>query len=192
MPVDELLRRHLNSQPMDALTKGDGMTTGNIEELEKAERDARAALRELEDLRDAFIREETAKARDKWNSQHAEELETIRSRVVAAISNLTSAKESQAMSGDGAPYPLGTQLVEWKRPSTYGPAPMKLTGRKGVVEAITRESEHPNNRSCSRAEIGDFVIRVLKNDGTRSKQYETFVGYRSQWLPEGKKPKQSA
>jgi hypothetical protein len=109
-----------------------------------------------------------------------------------ADKRLAEAREAEALTGEGAPYPLGTILYEWVREYRYHDnSPMRLSGRRGILEAVTRESLFPvNMRSYSLPSVGSFIIRLLKKDGTTGKQFENPYKWET-WLPEGQKPKAS-
>jgi len=92
------------------------------------------------------------------------------------------------------PYPLGTIMVEWRwnnavsNATSKNPASRELTGRKGVLEIITPESEHPSSWSdWKRARVGDLVIRSLKSDGKPGRSYlgTNRTWDLDHWVPEG-------
>lgn len=114
--------------------------------------------------------------------KHDPSIEAAADRAHAARVALDEALEARALTGEGAPYPLGTKLYEWERKKWA--REWALTGRVGVMEGFTRQSEQPDSLQHGRARIGDYVVRVLKKDGTPSKLYINRFHWRN-WLPEG-------
>jgi hypothetical protein len=85
-------------------------------------------------------------------------------------------------------HPPGTRMVEWECASRFYSEPnaRKLTGRVGVTEIITANSEHGKIADYRMAKRGDMVIRILKKDGTPSKVYVgPSNGMLYNWVPEG-------
>lgn len=162
--------------------------------LEKAEEEAEKAVRELKSNRSNSIEDAVAVARcraaEEWDDSHGAELARATEILHTAREARIAAEEALGLSGKNAPYPLGTELMEWKS-SSYGfrSNPHRLTGRRGVVEAITRESQHPATKKYDRASIGEFVIRIVKKDGSKSKDYGKFDKWKAVWLPPGQEPK---
>jgi hypothetical protein len=81
-------------------------------------------------------------------------------------------------------------LVEWRKRfdgdvSTFR---WELTGRRGVVEIITSESQHPSKR-ISQAKLGEFVIRLIRKNGEPSSDYGRFDNWDTRWLLSGATPK---
>ena len=81
-------------------------------------------------------------------------------------------KEKAALNGTHAPFPLGTKLKRIKRDGHYNEKTVF-----GVVEAVTRETVLPDSVAYSRhswrkPSIGSFIVRILKNDGSPSKNFE--------------------
>jgi len=54
-------------------------------------------------------------------------------------------------------------------------ASLIATGRLGVYEIISSESQHPDSIAFP-ADIGTHVIRILKKDRTPSKNHRKFIG----------------
>lgn len=83
-----------------------------------------------------------------------------------------AALETEALSGAGCSVPVGSRMVKWDSDRWS----RELTkGETGIVEAITGASVHPANAaSHSMASIGEFVVRLLKRDGTPRAKYVKF------------------
>jgi hypothetical protein len=95
-----------------------------------------------------------------------------------------------------AEIPLGTKMARWEHvrdPNKYHEWIWQPTKQRGVVEVFTRESEHNAGRRWSTPDIGEVVIRVLRKNGTPSKEVVRFHGYGAQrsheWVREGEKHK---
>ena len=92
---------------------------------------------------------------------------------VEAETHVVEETERVALTGATSRYPLGTKMF-------------KMVGRRswdqkkvfGVVEVITRTSEHPaviDGRHNFSASVGSIVVRHLKNDGTPSRRYDQYL-----------------
>lgn len=95
-------------------------------------------------------------------------------KVVAqeAIAAHQKAVDEYALTGEGCPVPLGTKLAHWE--SKRYQQGSEIT-EYGIVEAVTSQTEHPSNSaSYSRAEPGQFIVRILKKDGTIGIKYDRF------------------
>lgn len=160
-----------------------------LEEAERAARDRSERLRE-ERLsferaqREAFTAKLKADTEAMWGDlQRAADI-AHRSAVAAR----DEARE-RAAAGRERTIPLGTIMVEWAFPSwrmySADQSP-KPTGKKGVLEVITADSEHPGNLpTWSWARRGDVVIRILKKDGKPGKAYVCKKRDMDHWRPEG-------
>ncbi len=163
----------------------------NIDELQSAYNKAWSRGRELEseisrfksEKRDAF----EAALQAEVSARYGVQLRASNEAIGLAQRQLSEEKERIALTGDGAPYPLGTRLVQWEWPRWGGkPAPTK---HMGIVDAITSKSEHPANVRYGRAQIGQYVVRLIKKDGTTSSKYHLWRDYmKNSWLPEGEVP----
>lgn len=162
-----------------------------------------------------FAAAELGKIKAAWNGEYRELMQIEETRISAlmaakyaarrdsaqkiagaALALYTEALESQAKTGLGCPLPIGSKVIEWTPISRYGGGPKAATNT-GIVEAITRESIHPANAaSYSRAKVGDFVIRLLKKDGSIGSKYcrmsidwtTSKISLPYGWHPEGFNP----
>ena len=88
------------------------------------------------------------------------------------------------------PYPLGTKLIEWKRPRFSCIGGMSKTGKVAVLEILKEGDSIPDNIRWSKPRIGSIVLRMLKKNGTRSSHLEEWYDlYKCYWFPEGVEPK---
>lgn len=166
-----------------------------LEDLQKAHWDAGNACRDLQCERDEK-RWESVKAferelDERLDAEYGERLRALIQAERDAEQAYLAEKEKDA--AKDAPYPIGTKMVEWTEPyrSFYNEVPKKPTGRTGVIELVTRETQHPANLRYGKASVGSYVIRLLKKDGTPSLSYVELGAWRTgTWLPEGKEPKQ--
>jgi hypothetical protein len=164
-----------------------------LKQLEREAHNARAVVIEMKDLRNEARLTEIRKfeyAWDlAWDAKHGEQLNALQLIANEASEAVLLARESEALAGIGAKYPLGTVMHEWRQKwSSWARTapPFVATGKTGVYEAVTRESSFPDG--CSTPDVGSFVIRVTKKDGTPglkcvSRSYEM-----SNWYPEGVDP----
>lgn len=164
-------------------------TEKEVEALSKEYEELFLALRDLEGKRRDEIRTRMAEFKEKVekevDAKYGKQLQEGSDKLQRAKDARDSAIEARALSGEGLPYPIGTKLFEWKHERWSTNSYVK-TGRTGVVEVCTRDTVHPDNMRWSRPRLGGWFIRVLKKDGTPSKQYET--RFLDRWQPEGKRP----
>jgi hypothetical protein len=164
-------------------------------DLEQAYRDAQNRRSDLEDARSRERRECLAKFTailgGNLDAKYRDQIRQARAEEAVAEEALGKWKEEQAK-GAKHPYPLGTVMVEWEYPPRLyrnaTPQDRRLTKRKGVLEIITAESEHPSNWGpWKRAYRGELVIRLLKADGKPSSRYVKASDHweRKHWVPEG-------
>lgn len=147
-------------------------------------------------LCEARDREETTRTRAferalqaELDAKHREGIKAAREVEHTALLALEEAIIADAIS---APHkvPPGTMMAEWKYPGRYGNrGERQSTGRLGIIEIVTRDSEHPDNVRYNRASLGEAVVRLLKKkDSTQSKAYVRGSAMRSEWLPVGQEP----
>lgn len=155
--------------------------------LEEAERDYYTLESERNSKRNKLLSEAEGKINSAINAEYSERQDSLRAALRSAKDAVNAAREARALSGAGAPYPLGTKLFEWENQDRWN-RKMVPTGKIGLIEAITSTSEHSGTDSVwRRADIGSYVIRILKKDGTPSKHYIKCTSWeaKNRWLPEG-------
>jgi hypothetical protein len=104
------------------------------------------------------------------DTKYGKRLRELREVASAAQQRLTEEKERVALSGKNAPFPIGSKVVSI-RSGRYASDPK--TSLYGIVEAVTRETILPDNQGrWNHPNIGSFVVRLLKADGTPSKKVE--------------------
>lgn len=161
----------------------------NLKLLEGNVKQARDALREHQKREDHYESVETEKRvaplKEAMEAQEAaikaecSELFDDRDRELRnAVYEANRAHELgivEAKNGNTGWLPVGTVIVKWERPRyTYGRGPLKLTDQVGMVEVWSPDSVYPENKSrYSRPHAGDIVVRLLKKDGTPSKNFES-------------------
>ena len=161
------------------------------------------ALRAIRQRRDEYARErlriEEERITEEMEALYGDAIREAERAASDAAKALTEVAELVALTGDGCSVPLGSRLVRWER--AYAGGPKKPT-KTGIVEAITRNSLHPAKSSgYSRANVGEFVIRILKQDGTPGAKYVKMGGWGGSdltnynhglvpygWYPEGVRP----
>lgn len=170
------------------------------EEIEKLEESADAYRRAHERMlrtRDEFVRVRVKAARDKAEAEAKIEfdsaIEDAHQRSVQARLALEEARIERAEAFTDAPYPRGTKFVKWCL-SSYPRRWYPDKDTAGVLEPVNHDTVHPDGRNRL-AEPGDYIIRVLKKDGTVSKRYERIHrGHDNEyhlpwhWYPEGVDP----
>jgi hypothetical protein len=107
----------------------------------------------------------------------------LREAHVKAGKLMIEEKERKASAGENAPYPIGTKMHRTKSIRRAGRYRGDETTIYGVIEGVTRETVFPDtmgHRSWRKPSIGSFIIRLLKADGTPSKNFDTIGGY---WSP---------
>lgn len=164
-----------------------------LDRLELTAYEARKARQKVQEVIRAEKAERYAAIAAEIDAAYKSELEAAQKCECEAEDAVLTEREKTAQSGIGAKWPVGTKLVEWAHPYRRygGPSrePRARTGRVGVVEAITRQSEHPSNLAdYSRAIVGSFVIRLQKKDGSPSKQYIPIRSYLGGWFREDVDP----
>lgn len=89
-------------------------------------------------------------------------------------------------------------LVEWETKKGQWFSERKNwhyeSGRRGTIEVVDRNTQFPDNMAdYRRPALGDMIIRLLKKDGTPSKQVINLMnGIPNWWLPEGEKHEKAA
>lgn len=164
----------------------------NLFLLQKAKQDAEIAVRGVEAERSAFLAKRRRDAEEEADQQFGARLDAAREMAQAARLAELAEKDRIAKTGEGAPFPLGTKLCKWENKETSRFS-RKYAWEKvadGVMEAFTTESDGPANLRYGAANVGDFVVRVLKKDGTPGARYERIGDtWRGKWLPIGQTPK---
>lgn len=156
-----------------------GTETPSLEALATARAEAarlldveRAARQESE----AFV---AAKVRQATSAAEAEARRLYSSGIHAAADAADRAQvlvqdilHARAIAGLDARAPVGLRLRETGGRPHRGRHGRKHEERQGVIEVINRDSEHSDViATFSRAQVNDTVIRVLKSDGSPSKDY---------------------
>lgn len=167
-------------------------TNPDLEALVAARDAAQRRLWAIDNERAAFLRERRAAFQA---ALAAEEATLFGDRLAVAEAELTAAKAlseeaiEKAALAEEREIPAGTLMEEWKIPRhTYGRGPAVLTGRKGILEIITRDSVHPGNISgWSRPAVGQIVVRIIRKDGSPGMSY--VHGYETKnWRPAAAPP----
>lgn len=166
-----------------------------VEDLEndfyEKEETHRALARKRREERDerlrAFERQLDAELAQKYDA----ELMRLAVETQKAREAFEAAREAAASEKPWT-YPPGTRMVEWEYRFRFHtkPSDRKLTGRVGVLEIITANSEHGNRADYRQAGRGDMVVRILKKNGSPSKMYVSGWDL-NRWVPEGTDIKQS-
>lgn len=85
--------------------------------------------------------------------------------------------------------PVGTRMVEWSTGrGYYSHRSWAKTGRTGKLAIWDEHSDYPTNTRYGHPSVGDYYVRVVKKDGTISRNFETLSDWKSKWLPEGVNP----
>jgi hypothetical protein len=156
-----------------------------IDQLELDLRNAHRAADGIRQLRRAKKDELDAATADRLEDLFGSGLRAAEATELAATKVLEEAKDAERLANVKLPYPVGTVLLEWKFYSSWSDE-LQLSGKRGVIEVITAESQHPGNISAySRASIGTVVVRYLKADGKPSRNYSAWSAMSRPWSPEG-------
>ena len=177
------------------------MTTEEIDQLEAAYESALSHSDKLRSDYDRVLSQRVSDAR----AAIVESMKPAMAAIYQANRDTNDAKaawdaalEAKSAAGAGAPVPIGTKLFQWAEPNSYRRSvPKKLTGLVGVVEVWTRTSQSPDGtRNYSLPNPGDFIIRILKKDGTPGKKFiryhehsKSWGTWSETWLPEGVEPR---
>lgn len=165
-----------------------------LDELQREMYRLRGEASKIKNMRDMWIydRERAAKATIEAEAApiFAERINAAQKALAAATQAYEDTKIAEAQAGVDAKYPIGTKMAKWRRKYRYSYGSdnpwTEQTGDFGIVEVITRESQHPANfADYSRASLGSIVIRKLKKDGTPSAQYVKFHDWYA-WFPADK------
>ena len=176
-----------------------------IEELEAERYRATNALTHLQNAvyRDRRALEEAAAAKIKAElaAKYDAPLAELAAAEAAARAALDAARVAAAAATPGVPKGV---LIEWDRLESrrYNRDwAMRRTGRRGVIEVVTADTEWPGNiGSYRRPDPGGFILRLLKKDGTPSLLFERWTPPTEEgmtwgsarWVPEGEKPEGAA
>jgi hypothetical protein len=160
-----------------------------LSQLQKAYELAREQVGKVESQANTYRYSRREDIEREVNERFGAKLEEARRLRNAADTALEDEQDHLAREAKDTPFPIGTKLVEWEHPP-FGRHEWQKAGRAGVFEVITRDSQHSAGLRWQRAELGAFVIRIIKKDETPSRNYIAFRdGFRFRWLPEGKSPK---
>lgn len=167
----------------------------NLKQAEKLYSKALNAENALKDKMSDFEREQLYEAKKQINAEAEKrwgaDLKQLQETRVEAHRQLVIEQDEATLQAK-PPYPLGAIFAEWKKERFAARTqPPKLTGRKAVFEVVTSSTQFPDNwASYSKPEIGQYILRVLKKDGTPGKQViVTTHGKAYNWLPEGEAPR---
>lgn len=154
-----------------------------IKELEEKLDEAKIAHIRLEQKRHEEIEEKRQPFLDKAESAKRTVIDNYAVSLAEAVQKKESARKAlddarvaAAQAGNGAPYPIGTKLYEWKSPKWE--RTQRPTGKAGVIEVFTVGSPVPDGDRWNLPEPGDYALRHLKKDGTPGKRVEGW----SDWL----------
>lgn len=158
-----------------------------IEELERQAAVVSRRLRELADLEWEMVIDATDEAHARFDAEYGGEVsanQVARQDLRLGIENWRVA----AAKGEESPYPEGMRMVQWDRSSHH--YPWRRTGKFGVVEIFSRESDYPANRTLGLPGIGGRCVRLLKKGGAPSLAIESFRRGDPPrgWYPEGVDP----
>lgn len=133
------------------------------------------AVETIEQERDALKRARTsafeASLRAELDILYRTSLDTAKAELADARSERLAMTEARALASTSHEIPPGTLMEEWRVPGRYGYGGVpSATGRRGIVEIITRASVHPASKYF-KAAVGRLVIRLLRRDGTPGKDY---------------------
>ncbi len=120
-------------------------------------------------------------------------LDSAKAALYQARAQWQEFRDAEALAEAKPPYPVGTKLAQWERCSEWNSTETKkvrASGVTGVLEIITRDSEHPANLSkYSRASVGSCVVRLLKKNGETGSKYIVPGGWHggdwAMWRPVG-------
>jgi hypothetical protein len=141
-----------------------------LQSLIDARNSASDALYEVEKAR----REKKDRLIDEVNqsleAEFNEVIIALSAKVDEAKKLLDEERSRIAKASQDHPYPLGTLMYEYN----VGKLDRKKfkTGKEGIFEIVTNETQFPANIAY-RKEIGKYIVRVLKKDGTPGLKIET-------------------
>jgi hypothetical protein len=157
----------------------------SVKTLERDHERAVNALRKLESERDIELHKLRDAALEKIDAEiearFGPAVEAAAVAAYAARSALEDARVQEAQTGKDAPYPIGTIMVHHP------------DGLRGRIEVFKQGDDYTGS-DWRKPQIGAFVIRHLKKDGTPSKRLEKAFKAdpkfgRQEWLPEGEVPR---
>lgn len=141
-----------------------------LKQLQNAHQDARLEVRRLEDIREDFIRGETAKIRQQADLTWGEQIRLAKE--AEAESRRAQQMESIRIAS-GSPL-VGCMVEKKKYGRSYGMHQNQKGVERGVVEVMTHETEVAENLRHSRPSIGGLFVRILKADGSPSKRVDDY------------------
>lgn len=144
---------------------------------------ASVTVSEIKERRRSFLRQRQDAAIAETEAIFGKELADAQSEETRLRREKEEAEEREAIAAP-RDVPIGAQVEEWK-PKRLGPwrtGPKEPTGRKGILEVITADSQHPGNKTNARR--GDVVVRLLKKDGKPSRNYiHNKWSIDNEWIP---------
>lgn len=168
-------------------------TLEQIDALRKDAAEATSAYWSLENevsrLRSQMRSEANQRIDAELRAIYGERLSALSLDIASRQNALTEAANARAAAAADAKMPVGQIMVRWMRPR-YARGQLHITDERGVVEVITKDSEHPGKWCWRRAAIGETVIRLLTKTGKKGKRYERGIydGSFTGWYPEGVNP----
>lgn len=141
----------------------------SVEELEQQYVADKRALEAIQQKVDAEIQQAKDAIYAKWQTQiiEAQEKKRTSERI------WKEAEAAAALSAAKLNYPEGTIFFEAFYPRWCAPGSIRIkTGRKAKEEIVTKDTVFNSKlRSYSKPNIGQVILRVLKDDGTPSKNF---------------------
>lgn len=169
----------------------EGVPLSELDRLTLAEQSARSDYQKVNAEFEMRLRDMVSAAKqrieEELNLIYCDKIKAAREAYKAAQAAVTAEQDRLARAPENPPHPIGTKMVQWKRPKSWH-MQLQKTGKLGVFECINKDSKHPSNlRYYSRARIGSFVVRILKKDGGPGLMYDMYRSYCG-WYPEGVDP----
>lgn len=163
-----------NTSPADA-----GSESLSLEALAQAHAEAvrlsnleRAARQESENFVAAKVKRAASEAEAEAHRLYSSGITAAADAASTAQKRVEGILNARAVAGLDARAQVGLRLREVDGRTHRGRHGRKREQRQGVIEVIHRDSEHSDViADYSRARINDTVIRVLKADGSPSKEY---------------------
>ena len=128
-----------------------------------------------------------SEAENAVRAQYEDRLREAHKAESRAREALDAARVAEANNKTFAGLSVGAKVVEWTRGISWS-GPLRKSGRVGVLDVWTPESEHPENQRWLPS-AGDFYVRILDKSGKPSKRFDRLHGaYLGCWHPEGVTP----
>jgi len=164
------------------------MGNDTLARLRRAHCEAEDHVKTLRADREEFIYKQVELALSRWNDANGNNLQLAEDLLAESRKRLTAEVDRLHLASSASllPYPEGTVVEEMRRPKHSFNGALRPTGKEGVLQIFRAGDKYPSNLGAySVPDVGDVVVRDLKNDGTPGLMVRELCGCWSSWYKDG-------